>query len=89
MDDAGLNPLELLRAHDVLDVREVHTYIGEIEGLGPVRIRVLDGGTSDHHQHRWTVEIYDEVDHRVALEQGDRLPLAIAASFQALRTHLG
>lgn len=88
MDDAGMNPLELLRTHDVLGVKEVHTYIGEIQGLGPVRIRVLDGGATDHH-NRWTVEVYDEVDHRVAHEEGERLPLAIAAPFQALKAHLG
>jgi hypothetical protein len=88
MDDADLNPLELLRIHDVQGVKEVHSYVGEIDGFGPVRIRVLDGGPTDH-QHRWTVEVYDEVDNRIAHEDGDRLPLAIAAVFQALRARLG
>ena len=73
MDDAGMTLLELLRTHDVLGVKEVHTYIGEIQGLGPVRIRVLDGGATDHH-NRWTVEVYDEVDHPSPTEEGDGYP---------------
>jgi hypothetical protein len=85
MDDAGMNPLELLRQHGVIGVREVHSFVGEIDGVGPVRIRVLDGGVVEHHQNRWLVEVYDELDKEIAHAEGERVPLAIAGAFQALK----
>jgi hypothetical protein len=89
MDDAELNTLELLRHHNVMDVKEVHNYVGEIDGLGAVRIKVMDAGATHHDENRWLVEVYDELDTRRAQEQAERLPLAIAAAFRTLEARLG
>ena len=88
MDDAGINPLDLLRAHDVIDVKEVHTYEGEIDGLGAVKFRILDAGAHETHG-RWTVEVYDSVHSQVARAEGDRLALALGDVFHHLNARLG
>ncbi len=90
MDDAGLNPLELLRQNGLEDAKEVHTYLGTIDGLGPVRFRILDRGPTDYHQdRRWTVEVYDELETKLADNDGERLPLALSAAFQTLKARIG
>jgi len=88
MDDAGINPLELLRTHNVVGIKEVKTYEGEIDGMGAVRFRILDAGTVETHG-RWTVEVYDSLDAQIAKGQGDRLALAIAAAFHHIDARLG
>jgi hypothetical protein len=90
MDDAGLNPLELLRQNGLDDAAEVHTYLGTIDGLGSVRFRILDHGATDYHEHpRWTVEAYDEVDNELTRHEGERLPMALSAAFQTLKGRIG
>ncbi len=91
MDDAGLKPLELLRQNGLDSAAEVHTYLGTMDGLGPIRLRILDhGATDDFHQHpRWAVEVYDETDNMLTHHDGERLPMALSAAFQTLRARIG
>lgn len=90
MDDAGLDPLDLLRQHGLQDAREVHTYLGSIDGLGQVRLRILDRGATAYQQdHRWTVEVYDQLDAEIAHHIGERLPFALTGAFQTIRDRIG
>jgi hypothetical protein len=83
MDDADLNTPELLRQHGVEKVREVHTYVGHVESLGPVTFRVEDGGIAG--DHRWLVEVQDSLGQQLAGHEADRLPLALAGVFDTLK----
>jgi hypothetical protein len=90
MDDAGIDPLELLRQLGLEDAKEVHTYLGTVAGLGPVRLRILDRGVTSYHQdNRWTVEVYDELDIDIAHHDGERLAFALTSAFQTIRDRIG
>lgn len=87
MDDADLNTPELLRQYGVEKVREVHTYVGHVDGLGDLTFMVEDGGLAG--DQRWLVEVRDSLDRQIAGDEADRLPVAMAGVFDTLKARRG
>ena len=87
MDDVELNALTLLQQHGVATPRELHTYLGHVNGLGDLRFDVKDAG--DAGEPRWSVDAYDSVGQHIAGHSSNTLAAALQAVFDTINSRAG